>query len=163
MGLKDNLPQFVAEEKYTKEVLEAIEPEINKIKARLTEMLLECCISTCTEEGIKRFEEDYSIKFDASLTIDERRRQVINKMLAKKRLTEDGLANFIKRNIDNGQYYITNMAEKYSFKVRVVNDTYIEQLYKALYSARPAHLVFSVDLTSYERRCGTFNCNQDVL
>lgn len=163
MGLKDNLPQFVAEEKYTKEILEAIEPEINKVKTKLIETLFETCISTCTDEGIKRFEKDYSIKFDASLTSDERRRQVINKMLAKKRLTKEELANFIKRNIGNGQYYITNIAEKYSFKVRVVDGEHIEQLYKALYTVRPAHLVFSVDLTSYERRCGTFNCNQDVL
>ncbi len=58
MGLKDNLPEFIAEEKYTSEILEAIEPEINNIKLKLTEILLECCISTCSNNGIKRFEQD---------------------------------------------------------------------------------------------------------
>lgn len=163
MSLKDNLPQFIAEEKYTKEVLEAIEPEIDKIKLKLTQALLESCISTCSSIGMRRFEEDYAIKYDAELSIEERRRQVINKMLAKKRLTKEELANFIKRNLDGGQYYISNMAEKYEFSVRITNEDYKEELYKALFGVRPAHLIFDVSLVAYERRCGSFNCNQEVI
>ncbi len=163
MPLKENLPKFIAEEKYIKEVLEAIEPEIDKIKIEISKMLLECCVSTCSDYGLKKFEKDFSIRYDANLTIEERRRNVINKMLAKKRLTKEGLNDFIKRNLNNGQFYVSNEAEQYSFKVRIINENLKEELYQALYKARPAHLVFDVDIVSYERRCGTFNCNGYVI
>lgn len=163
MSLKENLPKFIAEEKYTKEVLEAIQPEIDKIKLQLSKMLLECCISTCSVEGISRFEKDYAVECGINLTFEERKRQVINKMLAKKRLTKEGLINFIKRNIENRQFYISNMAEEYGFKVMLVDKEAEEKLYKALFEARPAHLVFKTELVSYERRCGTFNCNETVI
>lgn len=163
MGLKDNLPQFVAEEKYTKEVLEAIEPEIDKIKMKLNAIMLECCINTCGIDGIKRFEKDYDITYNAVLTIEERRRQVINKMLSKKRLTKAGLADFIKRNINNSQYYISNMAEDYAFKVRIVEEKYTEELFNALFKARPANLVFNIEIVNYKQRCKTFNCGEKVF
>lgn len=53
MTLKSNLPQFVAEEKYTSEILDAIEPEIENIKLKLSKILLECSISTCSINGVK--------------------------------------------------------------------------------------------------------------
>ncbi len=160
MALKKNLPEFVAEEPFIKEILEAIEPEIDKIKLRLSDILLENCVTTASEEGTGRFEKDYSIKVNANFTLDERKKEIINKMLAKKRLTRVELANFIKRNIDNGQYYISNYAEKYRFQVMLTDEKYVRSLYNALLKARPAHLVFDVVLVAYERRCGTFRCNQ---
>ena len=72
MTLKSNLPQFVAEEKYTSEILDAIEPEIENIKLKLSQILLECSISTCSINGVKRFEEDYGIPYNPSLSLDAR-------------------------------------------------------------------------------------------
>ena len=163
MTLKDNLPQFVAEEKYTSEILDAIEPEIENLKLKLSQILLECSISTCSTEGIKRFENDYGIPYLPSLNADIRRKNVINKMLAKKRLTETELISFIKRNIDNSQFYISNEAEKYQFTVYLVDENYKEKLYEALFNARPAHLIFNIKITSYEKRCNTFNCNEFTI
>ena len=77
MTLKSNLPQFVAEEKYTSEILDAIEPEIENIKLKLSKILLECSISTCSINGVKRFEEDYGIPYNPSLSLDIRRKNVI--------------------------------------------------------------------------------------
>ena len=163
MGLKNNLPQFIAEEKYTKEILDAIEPEIDNIKAEIEKMLLECCISTCSETGLKRYEEDYSIQYDASFSIKERKKRVINKMLNKKRLTFEELANFIKRNVDNTQFYISNFAEEYKLKILLIDESYKEKLYEALFRARPAHLMFEIIVVSYAKRCGVFNCGEYVL
>lgn len=160
MSLFENLPQFIVEEKYTKEILNAIEPEIDKIRQELTKKLLETCVSTCSLVGVEKFETDYSIKFDSNLSLDERKINIINKMLSKKRLTKNELANFIKRNLNNGQYYISNMAEEYQFKVMLVDENYKEKLQKALFEARPAYLNFQIEIVKYERRCGTFNCKK---
>jgi len=163
MGLKDNLPQFIAEEKYTKEVLDAIQPEIDNLKLRLSNLLLECCVTTCTEYGIKRFEEDYSIVYNAELSLDERKRQVINKMLNKKILTFDELAELVKRNIEGGQFYISNMAEKYSFSIMITDENYKAELFEAIRAIRPAHLKFDIKIVKYERRCNTFYCGTEPL
>lgn len=163
MTLKNYLPNFISDEKYISEILNALDFEIDKIKARLNEILLETCVSTCSAEGVKRFEKDYSIEYNANLTLDERKKQIINKMLSKKRLTKEELSNFIKRNINGTQFYITNLAEQYKFQVRLLDETYKEELYEALFSVRPAHLVFEVTLVSYERRCGTFKTNGHII
>ncbi len=159
MGLKENLPLFIAEEKYTQEILDAIEPEIEKIKIMLFEALLECCVTTASTKGVRRFEKDYSIKYDAELSLSDRKRQIINKMLARKILTKENLANLVKRNIEDGQFYIANLAEEYKFRVMITDANYEEKLYKILYEARPANLIFDIILVSYERRCGAFGCN----
>lgn len=163
MALKDNLPQFVVEEKYTSEILDAIEPEIDNIKLKLSQIILECSISTCSIDGIKRFEQDYGIAYNPGLGVDVRRKNIINKMLAKKRLTEDELINFIKRNIDGSQFYISNEAEQYQFTVYLIDENYKQKLYQALFNVRPCHLVFNIKLTSYEKRCNTFNCNEFTI
>ncbi len=163
MTLKENLPQFIAEEKYTSEILDAIQPEIENIKLKLSQILLECSISTCSVNGVERFEKDYGIPYNSNLSLDERRKNVINKMLAKNRLTEEELINFIKRNVDGSQFYISNEAEKYQFTVYLIDKTYEEKLYQALFKARPSHLVFNIKLTKYEKRCNTFNCGEFII
>lgn len=163
MSLKENLPEFVSNEKYTKEILDAIEPEIDKLLVLLNSILLECCVSTCSNVGLTRYEKDYSLEKNIELSFDERKREVINKMLNKKRLTKEELANFVRRNIDGTQFYISNFAEEYKFEVAIIDPSYEEKLYKALFKARPAHLLFSIKVTSYQRRCGTFSCNQHCI
>ncbi len=163
MGLKENLPSFIAQEKYTEEILEAIEPEIDKMRKKLSDIILECCVTTCSEIGIKRFEADYSIKYNANLSLDERKKQVLNKMMSKRKLNRYELVRFIKRNIDNSQFYISNMAERYKFTVMLTDEYYEDKLYRALFYARPANLVFNITLVSYEKRCGTFRCSEKII
>lgn len=163
MTLKENLPMFITNERYMSETLDAIQPEIDKILIELEKILLECCISTCSTVGLQRYEEDYAIETSAELSIDERRKTIINKMLSKKILTFEELGNLIKRNIDNKQFYISNFAEEYKFKIMLTDGEYTQKLYNALYKAKPAHLIFEIILVSYERRCGTFSCNEDSI
>lgn len=163
MSLRDNLPQFIADEKYTKEILDAIQPEIDKIRMKLISSLLECCVTTCSEAGLSRFEKDYSIVYNAELSFDERKRQVINKMLNKRVLTFDELSEFIKRNVNEGQFYISNMAEEYAFSVMITDNNYKEELFNAIKAIRPAHLVFEVKIVTYQRRCNTFNAGVEPL
>lgn len=163
MALKDNLPSFVAEEKYTKEVLDAIEPEIYEIIRLLKQALLECSISTCSITGLLKYENDYGLLHKAELSIDERKDEVINKMLNKKRLTMEELKNLIKRNINRGQFYISNCPEQYKFKIMITQETYRQRLYNAVYRARPAYLIFDIEVVPDVRRCGTFTCDGYVV
>lgn len=163
MTLKDNLPSFIANEPYISEVLNSIQPEIDDIITQLEKILLECSISTCSVLGLQKYEKDYAIETMAELSIDERKANVINKMLAKRILTFEELGLLIKRNIDNKQFYVSNLAEEYKFKVMIMDEEYMAKLYNALYKARPAHLVFELILVSYERRCGTFSCNENTI
>ncbi len=163
MTLKENLPSFIAEEKFTSEILDAIQPEIDNVIIRLTKILLECCVSTCSKEGAQRYEKDYSIQHTETLSIEERRRQIINKMLSKQTLTKEELVNLIKRNIDNSQFYISNFAEEYRFEIMLIDEKYKEKLYQTIFKARPANLLFEIRMVSYERRCGTFNSGGYVI
>ncbi|MCD8024517.1 MAG: YmfQ family protein [Candidatus Gastranaerophilales bacterium] len=163
MSLKDNLPNFIAYEKYTEEILNAIEPEIENLKLRLAKILLECCVTTASYDGVSRFEKDYALSYTADFTLEDRKRQIINKMLAGKCLTREEFANFVKRNVDETQFYISNSADEYKFEIMLADDSYKEELYNALSEARPAHLIFNITLVSYERRCGTFNCSGMVI
>ena len=163
MTLKSNLPAFIAQERYTSEVLDAIQVEIDKILIELSKLLLECCISTCTLSGLQRYETDYAIETTAGFSIDERKKAVINKMLAKRTLTFSELCRLIKRNIDNKQFYISNFARDYKFKIMLTDEAYMQKIYNAIFKARPAHLIFEIELVSKEKKCGTFFCNGHVI
>jgi len=163
MALKDNLPSFIVEEKYTKEVLDAIEPEIYQIVELLKQTLLETSISTCSLQGIIKYEDDYGLSHNTELSLDERKDEVINKMLNKKRLTKTELKNLIKRNINKGQFYVSNSPMQYKFKVMVTEERYRQKLHNAIFKARPAYLLFDIEVVPDGRRCGTFVCGGHVV
>lgn len=159
--LLNNLPKHVTNTLGIKDVLLAIDPEIQLIRDDISDLIKELYVKT-TEDFITRWEEDFGLSYDASLTLQQRRQRVLNKLARKKTLTWENLKLLVKNNIDNPQFYIINDSANYHFRIIVQTDN-ISQLEKALKEAKPAYLTFDIVVTEYFRRCGTFNCGTEPL
>lgn len=161
MSLLDNVYQGITKIEGLKDVMLAIDPEIQLLRNDITRLQKELYVKT-TEFFIKRWEEDFSLSYDPALSLQERRQRILNKLARKKPLTWKNLELLIKNNIDNPQFYISNDSANYHFTIIVQTENY-EQMQKALQKAKPAHLTFDIVVTQYFRRCGTFACGTEPL
>lgn len=164
MALNDieHLPKIVTDISGIDDVLLAINPEIIQLRTDISNLLKELYIKT-TDDLIARWEKDFSLKYDASLTLAQRRQRLLNKLARKKPLTWQNLNLLIKNNIgENVQFYISNNSANFSFRVYVCTND-ITGLQKAIQQAKPAYLTFDIVVTDIARRCGTFACGTEPL
>ena len=158
----EHLPKVVTTAIGIKDVLLAIEPEIIQLRADISDLLKELYVKT-TEDLITRWEKDFSLKYDASLTLEQRRQRILNKLARKRPLTWNNLRLLIKNNLaENVQFYLSNDSANYHFRIIVATDDYSE-MEKAVRQAKPAYLTFDILVTDIVRRCGTFNCGTNPL
>ena len=164
MALNDieHLPKIVTDISGINDVLLAINPEIIQLRADLSDTLKELYVKT-TENLISRWEADFSIKYDASLSLAQRRQQILNRMATKQVLNWDNLKTLIRNNIgDNVQFYIVNDSANFYFRIYVMTDD-TSDLEKAVKKAKPAYLTFDIVVTDWVRRCATFVCGTNPL
>lgn len=157
----EHLPKIVTDVDGIKDVLLAIDPEIQQIREDISVIERNLYAHTA-DKYIKMWEEDFGLPYDASLTLAQRRSRVLEKMARKKSLTWSNLGLLIRRNIVNPQYYIVNDADNYHFRI-IIQDTDYTMLQSAIKVAKPAILTFDIIVTEYFRRCGTFNCGTNPL
>lgn len=165
MALNDieHLPKVVTDIDGINDVLLAIDPEIIQLRTDLTNLVKELYIRT-TEELITRWEKDFSLKYDASLTLAQRRQRILNKLARKRPLTWANLRTLIKSNIgENTQFYISNDSANYFFRIYVATEN-IDGLQSAIKQAKPAYLTFEILVSEFfSKYCGTFNCNMNPI
>lgn len=121
MALNDieHLPKVVTNIAGINDVLLAIDPEIIQMRTDISNLLKELYIRT-TDALITRWENDFSLKYDASLSLAQRRQRVLNKLARKKVLTWKNLRALIKSNIgENAQFYISNDSANYYFRIMI--------------------------------------------
>ena len=158
----EHLPKVVTNVLGIKDVLLAIEPEIIQLREDISDLIKELYVKT-TEDFITRWEKDFSLKYDASLTLEQRRQRILNKLARKRPLTWQNLRLLIKNNLaENVQFYLSNDSANYHFRIIVASDDYAE-MEKAVRQAKPAYLTFDILVTDIVRRCGTFNCGTNPL
>lgn len=158
----EHLPKVVTDIDGIRDVLLAIEPEVIQIRTDLSDLLKELYVKTTTV-FITRWEQDFGLSYDASLSLEQRRQRILNKLARKKVLNWDNLKLLVKNNLaENTQFYIVNQASQYHFRILVVDADY-SQLYQPINEAKPAYLTFDINLTDLFRRCGTFNCGTNPL
>ena len=158
----EHLPKVVTNAVGIKDILLAIEPEIIQLREDISDLLKELYVKT-TEDFITRWEKDFSLKYDASLTLEQRRQRILNKLARKRPLTWNNLRLLIKNNLaENVQFYLSNDSANYHFRIIVATDDYSE-MEKAVKQAKPAYLTFDILVTDIVRRCGTFNCGTNPL
>lgn len=158
----EHLPKVVTDILGIKDVLLAIEPEIIQLREDISDLVKELYVKT-TEDFITRWEKDFSLKYDGSLTLEQRRQRILNKLARKRPLTWQNLSLLIKNNLaENVQFYLSNDSANYHFRIIVATDNYTE-MEKAVKQAKPAYLTFDVLVTDIIRRCGTFNCGTNPL
>jgi len=136
--LKTDIPQYVYSIKQIKDLIDAIQPEIDAINAFLYKTRYDLHISTTTI--IERFERDYGITPDESKTLEERIAAVLEKKNAKIVFTEERLRQTI---VDNyGQdFELKEDWANYAFTI-ILNDPEknIKELSNAINKYKPAHL-----------------------
>ena len=158
----EHLPKVVTNAIGIKDVLLAIEPEIIQLREDISDLIKELYVKT-TEDFITRWEKDFSLKYDASLTLEQRRQRILNKLARKRPLTWNNLRLLIKNNLaENVQFYLSNDSANYHFRIIVASNDYAE-MEKAVKQAKPAYLTFDILVTDIVRRCGTFNCGTNPL
>jgi uncharacterized protein YmfQ (DUF2313 family) len=84
----EHLPKVVTDIDGIRDVLLAIEPELLLIRTDLSDLLKELYVKTTTA-FITRWERDFGLSYDASLTLEQRRQRVLNKLARKKVLNWD--------------------------------------------------------------------------
>ena len=165
MALNDieHLPKVVTDVEGINDVLLAIDPEIIQLRTDISNLIKELYVRT-TENLIERWENDFSLKYDASLTLAQRRQRILNKLARKKPLTWANLRTLIKSNIGEfTQFYISNDSANYFFRVYVATEN-ITGLQEAIKQAKPAYLTFEVVVSEFfNKYCGTFYCNMNPI
>lgn len=163
MPIYDNehLPKTVTNIIGIKDILLAIDPEIQVLRDDISGLIKELYVKT-TEKFITRWEKDFSLSYDSSLTLQQRRQRILNKLARKKTLTWKNLRLLIQNNLEKPQIYIVNDSGNYHFRI-IVQDPNYQQMEKAVKIAKPAYLTFDIVVTEYFRRCGTFRCGTEPL
>ena len=80
---REHLPKVVTDVDGIRDILLALEPEIVLLREDISQLIKELYIAT-TEKYIDRWEQDFSLPYDGSLTLEQRRQRVKNKLHAKK-------------------------------------------------------------------------------
>jgi len=163
MAIYDNehLPKTVTSAIGIKDVLLAIDPEITLLREDISQLIKELYVKT-TDKFISRWEKDFSLSYDSSLTLEQRRQRILNKLARKKTLNWKNLRLLIQNNLTKPQIYIINDSGNYHFRI-IVQDPNYQQMEKAVKIAKPAYITFDIVVTEYFRRCGTFNCGTEPL
>lgn len=161
MSLLDNVDPIISKVDGLKEIMLAIDPEIQLIRNDISQLIKELYIKT-TENFIRRWELDFSLSYDSSLSLQQRRQRILNKLARKKTLTWQNLELLIRNNIDNPQFYLSNDSANYHFTIIVQTENY-QEMEKAVKEAKPAYITFDIIVTEYFRRCGTFYCGTEPL
>ncbi len=163
MSIYDNehLPKSVTNVIGIKDVLLAIDPEIILLREDISQFKKELYVKT-TDKFITRWEKDFSLSYDSSLTLQQRRQRILNKLARKKTLNWKNLRLLIQNNLEKPQIYIINDSGNYHFRI-IVQDPNYQQMEQAVKIAKPAYITFDIVVTEYFRRCGTFNCGTEPL
>lgn len=158
----EHLPKVVTNIDGIRDVLLAIDPEVQLVRDDISQLVKELYVKT-TDKLITRWEKDFSLPYDASLTLQQRRQRILNKLARKKTLNWENFRLLIKNNIVKPQFYIVNNSGEYSFKI-FLEETNISELKNAIDKAKPAYLVYELIVTEFfTRYCGTFTSGSEPL
>lgn len=159
---KEHLPSVVTNIDGIRDVLLAIDPEITLMRNDISNLIKELYVKT-TDKFITRWENDFGLKYDASLTLQQRRQRILNKLARKKTLNWDNLKLMIRNNTVNPMFYIVNDSANYSFRILIAEQD-LNPLKTALDTAKPAYITYDIIITEFfSRYCGTFHCGSEPL
>lgn len=140
--LIEDVSPFAASMKELRELFEAEQPELDLIEARLEDIIKQFYIKTATW-SIEKWENDFLIEHDSTLSIEQRRVMVLTKINSRTTATIAMLENMVKQIMDAKQVVVTENTEDYSFTI-YVNTAFLVHNFNvadvAVYLARPAHL-----------------------
>lgn len=140
--LKDSLPRFVREMREMALLLNVDQVEINRMEAYIEEMIRQFWISSATY-SIADWEKEFGIEKNSTLTLGQRRAQVLAKLNTRTTATVKMIENLVVTVLGNKRVEIVENYQDYSFSVVIRSDYVLENMMmarSAVHNARPAHL-----------------------
>lgn len=140
--LKDGLPQFVREMKEMAVLLGVDQEEIDRLEACIGEMTRQFWIMSATY-SIDDWEKEFGIERNSTLTLGQRRAQVLAKLNTRAPSTVKMIENLVIKVLGEPRVEVTENCEDYSFIITVRSDCILENMMiagEAVRKARPAHL-----------------------
>ena len=131
--LKDTVPEFVARMQEMAELFHAEQPELDRMKQELVDLVKQFYAKTATF-SMERWERDLGLTVDSSMALEQRRARVIAKMNTRTPATVKMLENLVMQTLE--------YPSDYSFVIYVEKEYLVELgiAAEAVYYARPAHL-----------------------
>lgn len=142
--LKKSIPTFAAEMREMKELLQAEQPEVDRLRAALEELEKQFYLKTATY-SLSDWEREFGIEQNNRLTVSQRRAQILAKLNTTTPASVKMLENLVQQ-ILGADVTITEHPEKYSFDVYVSTQHIADNFAiakTAVYEARPAHLSYN--------------------
>ena len=140
--LKDSLPQFVREMKEMAFLLGVDQDEIDRLEAFIEEMIKQFWISSATY-SIEDWEKEFGIEKNSTLTLGQRRAQVLAKLNTRAPSTVKMMENLVIKVLGEQRVEVVEDHENYSFTIIINSDHVLENMLiasEAVRKARPAHL-----------------------
>ena len=143
--LQDSLPQFVREMKEMALILGVDQIEINRMEMYIEEMLQQFWISTSTY-SIDDWEREFGIEKNHTLTLGQRRAQILAKLNTRPPSTVKMIENLVIKVLGENRVEVVENYQDYSFTIIIRSDHVLENMMvanDAVYNARPAHLNYA--------------------
>lgn len=148
---KNMLPEFVLAMSEMKELLNAIQPEIDRIEYFITALLRQLIINDA-DMLLERYEQIYNLN-GAGLTIEERRKNLLAKENAVYSSTRQNILNELK-NMTGLPVEITEIFDQDMFTVNLIqnnlSDEFVSAIRNYLDMVKPAHIAYLLSLVRYE-------------
>lgn len=145
MLLKDALSPLEAGMRQMQELLTAEQIEIDKLIATIENLYRGLYVKSSGIEEIEKWEDEYAILHDDTLTIEQRRSQVLAKINSGRTATREMLENLVKQILGANSVSIIEYPEEYRFVIYIGTDYFEEHMSiadAAVGEARPAHLAY---------------------
>lgn len=143
--LKNSLAPLESSMKQMGELLDAEQNEIDRLLKELEKLYVRLYVRTSDEEGIIRWEKEYGIIHDSSLTLSQMKVRVMARMNSGETATKAMLESLVKQVVDADYVSIIEYPSEYRFEVWVGTQYIVENLQiakDAVDEARPAHLAY---------------------
>ena len=140
--LRDSLPQFVREMREMALLLNVDQVEIDRMEAYIEELIRQFWIASATY-SIADWEKEFGIEKNSTLTLGQRKAQVLAKLNTRTTATVKMIENLVMKVLGHERVEIVENYQDYSFSVVVRSDYVLENMMmarSAVHNARPAHL-----------------------
>lgn len=140
--LKDSLPKFIVEMKEIAELLDISQEEINKLMEEISKLTKQFYVKSATY-SIDDWEKEFGIEKNSTLSLNQRRAQILAKLNTRPPATVKMIENLVKQTLNADMVTIIEHTEEYSFTIYVQSGYLIENMKiadEAVHKARPAHL-----------------------
>ena len=143
--LKESLSRLESSMQQMSDLLDAEQDEFDRLLKELEKLYARLYVKTSDEEGTIRWEKEYGLIHDSSLTLEQMKARVMARINSGETATKAMLESLVKQVVDADYVSIIEYPSEYRFEVWVGTQYIAENLQiakDAVDEERPAHLAY---------------------